>query len=313
MLEHEEDNMENVGCDIGKNNLDIFFRGKHRRYENSAKGIEEFIVTYCKSEGIRVILEPSGGYERRLLRRLFENKVKVSVVNPYYVRNFARSGKDLAKTDKIDSKMLAEYGDKMDPKVQERKEEYRFELEELTNRRDALIESTKEEKLRLEKEPSQIIVDSIQKHLEFLKEQIQFIEKQIEFIVEQHAKPVQEVLCSEKGIGAQTAAILLASLPELGQANNREIAKLVGLAPMAKESGRMKAGRHIRGGRARVRRVLFMASISAIRSNSKVSDFYNRLKSQGKPSFVALTAVARKLLVILNAKMRAFLAGKDFF
>lgn len=313
MLEHEEDNMENVGCDIGKNNLDVFFEGKHRRYENSINGIGKFIVTCCKDREIRVVLEPSGGYERKLLQQLFENEVKVSVVNPYYVRNFARSAKDLAKTDKIDSKMLAEYGEKMNPKLEERKEEYRFELEELTNRRDALVESAKEEKLRLEKEPAKIVAESIQRHLEFLKSQTQLIEKQIEFIVSQHAKDEMEVLTSEKGVGIQTAAILLASLPELGRANNREIAKLVGLAPMARESGKMHGGRHIRGGRARVRRALFMASVSAARSNLKVLGFYNRLKSQGKSSLVALTAVARKLLVILNAKMRNFYNLQNFF
>lgn len=122
-----------------------------------------------------------------------------------------------------------------------------------------------------------------------------------------------EVLTSEKGVGIQTAAILLASLPELGRANNREIAKLVGLAPVARESGKMHGGRHIRGGRARVRRALFMVSVSAARSNLKVLEFYNRLKSQGKSSLVALTAVTRKLLVILNAKMRNFYNLQNFF
>ena len=131
--------------------------------------------------------------------------------------------------------------------------------------------------------------------------------------MENNATEIQAVLTSEKGIGEQTVAILIGSLPELGKLDNRQITKLVGLAPMACESGKMRAGRHIRGGRKRIRNALFMASISAVRSNPKVSDFYKNLRNRGKPAHVALIAVAHKILIILNSKMRLFYEKKSFF
>ena len=305
--------MINIGCDIGKSNLDVYFKGKLKRYRNDKAGISEFLKDCLVNDESRVILEPSGGYEKDLLMKLHELKIAVSVVNPYYVRNFARSYRDLAKTDRIDAKMLSEYGEKMNPRNQERKAEYCFELEALTERRAILVETMKEEKSRLEKEPKELIVQSIETHLAFLKEETKKIEAKIREILDQKAGKMKEVLISEKGIGEQTAAILIASLPELGKLENRQITKLVGLAPMACESGKMRSVRHIRGGRMRVRNALFMASISAIRSNPKVSDFYKNLRANGKPALVALIAVAHKLLIILNAKMRAFLNNKNSF
>ena len=201
----------------------------------------------------------------------------------------------------------------MNPRIQERKEDYRFDLEELTERRDVLVETVKEEKTRLEKEPQELIVQSIETHLAFLKEEIKKIEAEIREILDKKAGKIKEVLISKKGIGEQTAAILVASLPELGKLENRQITKLVGLAPMAHDSGKMRSGRHIRGGRTRVKNALFMASISAVRSNTKVSEFYKNLRNKGKPAHLALVAVAHKLLIILNAKMRAFLNNTNFF
>ena len=124
--------------------------------------------------------------------------------------------------------------------------------------------------------------------------------------MDKKAGKIKEVLISEKGIGEQTAAILIASLPELGKLKNRRIVKLVGLAPMAHDSGKMRSGRHIRRGRTHVRNALFMATISAVRNNPKVSEFYKNLRNRGKTAHIALVAVAHKLLIILNAKMRAF-------
>jgi transposase len=201
----------------------------------------------------------------------------------------------------------------MNPRIYKRKDEFRFELEDFTNRRDIYVDMMKEEKLRWEKNPEQKISESICKHIEYLKNEIKTIEEELEKVIEANAKEEAEVLVSEKGIGDQTAAILIGSLPELGVLDNRKITKLVGLAPMTRESGKMSSERHIRGGRSRVRRALFMASISAIRSNPKVKDFYKRLRSEGKNVFVALTAVAHKLLIILNSKMKLFREGEKYF
>ena len=314
MLVHEgEISMLNIGCDIGKHNLDMYIGGKHKKFSNTIEGIDNFVEICAQHTETRVILEPSGGYEKKLVNKLFENNIQVSVVNPYYVRNFAKSYRDLAKTDKIDAKMLSEYGEKMDPRIQERKEAYRIDLEELTERRNTLVEVVREEKQRLEKEPKKLIIQSIEAHVEFLKQEIKKIESEIRAITSEKANEINKLLTSEKGIGEQTAAILIASLPELGKLDNRQITKLVGLAPMSYESGKMRSGRHIRGGRTRVRNALFMASISAVRSNEKVSEFYKNLRNRGKPVHVALVAVAHKLLIILNSKIRLFLNNQNPF
>jgi transposase len=305
--------MITIGCDIGKRNFDVFLGGKHHRFENKKKGIERFIKECRKHEVSRIVLEPTGGYERNLLKELSFCKIPVSVVNPIYVRNFAKSKRDLAKTDKIDAKMLSEYGEKMDSKLYESKEAYRFDLGELTSRRDNLVCIQKEEKQRLEKEPSKIIAKSIEQHLKYLEKSIENIESEIKKMVEKNAKDIDEVLQSEKGIGVQTSSILIGSLPELGHLDNRQIAKLAGLAPMAHDSGSKSGKRSIRGGRERVRMALYMASISALRSNPKVKDFYKRLRAHGKLPKVAIVAVMRKLLVILNSKMRLFYEGKNYF
>jgi transposase len=166
--------MNSVGCDIGKHDLVVFLGGKHYKFKNKNKEIEEFI-SQCKNHDIsRIVLEPTGGYERNLLKRLHFHGLPVSVVNPRYVRKFAGSDKDLAKTDKIDAKVLAEYGEKMEPKLYEAKEPYCFDLEELTARRDNFVCMQKEEKMRLEKEPSKLISDSINNHLKYLGAEINY-------------------------------------------------------------------------------------------------------------------------------------------
>jgi transposase len=300
----------NVGIDIGKEELDVFFNNKSYKFKNNKEGIEKIVK---KCIGNKVILESSGGYEKKLLKELVMNNIVVSVVNPMYVRNFAKSSKDLAKTDKIDAKMLSEYGEKMDPNPYNPKEIYRFEIEELTNRRYQIVNNIVAEKNRLDKDPGKFAAKSIKEHIEFLeKEQIR-IEGAISESLKGEALEEDKILQSEKGIGDQTSALLIGSLPELGRVDNRQIAKLVGLAPMAHDSGKMKGKRKIRGGRDRVRSALYMAAISAIKSNLKVRDFYRRLKAKNKLFFVAITAVMRKLLVILNSKMRLYYEGKEVY
>ncbi|MDR0695276.1 MAG: transposase, partial [Holosporales bacterium] len=280
--------MNVIGCDIGKKSLDVFLDGKHCRFENDINGIGIFI-SRCKGiENPSVILEPTGGYERKLVKHLCINNIAVSIVNPYYVRNFAKSKKDLAKTDKIDCKVLAEYGEKMEPQTYIPKATHCFELEDLAHRRDSLVDMIKQEKQRLEKEPSEPIRVSIHNVIEFLEKERTEIDTKLQGCVEtsEQARQISEVLQTEKGVGKQTAAILMGMLPELGKLDNRQIAKLCGLAPMTHDSGTMKGYRSIRGGRARVRKALYMASISAIKSNKVLKEFYMRLRGEGKPGKV---------------------------
>ncbi len=304
--------MKNIGCDIGKDYLDVFCN-KNRKFKNNPEGIAEFIEFCLKQKDVRVVLEPSGGYERKLVEALFQNKIKLSLVNSFYVRNFARSFKDLAKTDRIDAKMLAEYGEKINPRLSKERDRVFYDLKELIDRRDVIVEDIKSENLRREKEPGKEIIKDILLHIEFLEERLACIEAQIKTILDANFQKEVEVLTSEGGIGIQTAAIIISNLPELGEINSREISKLVGLAPMAYESGKMKSARRIRGGRCRVRKALYMSSISAAHCNKKVKTFYNKLKLRGKPSKVALIAVAHKLLIILNAKMLRFRKKQKYF
>jgi transposase len=300
--------MNFVGCDIGKHSFDVSLNGKHFKFENDADGIIAF-VDKCKTlESPRVIMEPTGGYERKLIKCLCSNDIATSLVNPYFVRNFARSKKDLAKTDKIDCKVLAEYGEKMEPRVYIPKAEHCFELEDLCHRRDNIVEMIKQEKQRLEKDPPEFVKESIGQILVCLETEKKKIEIKLQECVDanEQAQKISEVLQSEKGIGPQTAAILIGQLPELGRLDKQRIGKLCGLAPMSHDSGMMHGERSVRGGRDRVREALYMASISAIRSNPKLREFYQRLRAKGKPAKVAITAVARKLVVILNAKIRCF-------
>jgi transposase len=305
--------MITVGCDVGKNDLVVFLDGKHYKFKNEKVGIEKFILQCKNREVSRIVLEPTGGYERKLLKELHSHGFPISLVNPRYVRRFAESDKDLAKTDRIDAKVLSEYGEVKKPKLYEPKDDYRFELEDFIARRDNLVCMRKEEKQRLEKESCSLISESIKNHMKYLGSEIESIESKISNLVEENAKEIDKVLQSEKGIGPQTSAILIGLLPELGRIDNRKIAKLVGAAPMARDSGAMSGKRSVRGGRSRVRMAIYIASVSAIKGNQKVKDFYDRLRKQGKPPKSAILAVARKLIVILNSKMRLFYEGKEYF
>ncbi|GHU12589.1 IS110 family transposase [Alphaproteobacteria bacterium] len=305
--------MINIGCDIGKSEIDTYINGKHCKFSNDINGIQQLIAR-CKEQDVaRVVLEPTGGYERHLLKELLAHQLPVAMVNPMYVRKFAGSRRDLAKTDKIDAKILSEYGEKMEPRIYEQKAEFRIDLEALVSHRDTLVEMRKEERMRLSKKPLQLVSDSIKANIDYFDKQPEVVERAIENLIAANAPKESEALQTEKGIGAQTSAVLIAYLPELGRLDNRQIVKLAGLALMANDSGKKSGKRSIRGGRKRVRNALLVASLSAVKGNKKVKDFYNRLIAKGKLPKVVLTAVARKLLVILNSKMRLFREEKEYF
>ena len=198
----------------------------------------------------------------------------------------------------------------MNQRIQEKKEDYRFDSEELMGRRDVSVETIKEKKFCLEKGINGLIVQSIKTYQAFLKEETKKTESEIRDILDKKARKIKEVLISRKGMGEQTTANLTASRPEVGKSENRQITKPVGLAPMAHESGKMRSERHIRGCRTRVGNALFAASVSTVRSNEKVSEFYKNLRNRDKSAHVA---VAHKLLIIINSKMRAFFNNKNFF
>jgi transposase len=252
-----------------------------------------------------VVVEASGGVETRLLAELAHRELPVAVVNPTRVRNFARAAGQRAKTDEIDARLIAEFGKKMAPAPKQLVTSARRKLAALVTRRSQLVTMITAEKNRLATTPEETL-EWVLQHVAWLAEQLSAIDQAIEACIAAESSWQEEaaVLESVPGVGPVTSFTLLADLPELGKLNRQEIAALVGVAPFNRDSGPKRGKRRIFGGRASVRRVLYMAALSATRHNLVIRDFYHRLLAAGKLPKVALTACMRKLLTILNAIMR---------
>lgn len=315
-----------VGIDVSKANLDIYINSinTHKQYSNCKKGINSlnnYLLKLLKkneynlnNSNIMIVFEPSGGYEH-LLQNSFISKQYISLakVNARRIREFARACGVLAKTDNIDAKVLSDYGIKMEPRIMVVTNEFQYELSELVKRRRQIVDLMVKEKNRLEKAQTKFSISSINKSLKFMSKSVDQINKEIEsFITLDNDLSIKhKVLCDVKGIGSQTASVILAELPELGTANQREIASLVGVAPMNRDSGTMRGKMHISGGRIAVRCALYMATLSAIKHNKIIKEFYQRLRNNGKLPKVAITAAMRKLIIILNAKTRDEIREKN--
>jgi len=250
-------------------------------------------------------VEATGGYQRAVVDALFHAGLAVAVVNPTRVRQFARAGGLLAKTDKLDAQLLAVFGQRMQPKRYVGKSEAEKQLSALLVRRKQLEEMLKAEQNRLRTiAPS--LRGSLERSIAFLKEEKKRLQEQIEqFLQEQKGWQEQrEILSSAPGVGNVTTATLLADLPELGKMDRKKIAALVGVAPMNYDSGRKRGYRKTKGGRTDVRSVLYMSTLVATRYNPVIQAQYQQLLKRGKLKKVALTACMRKFLTILNAMMR---------
>ena len=310
-----------VGIDISKDRLDVSIReveppaGRAEEpesaqtetfvVENTADGRDQLTDRLNKVHPKRVVLEASGGLERPVVAALGAADLPVVVVNPIQTSEFAKSLGRLEKTDPIDANVLALFGERVRPELRPLPSEAQRELEALVKRRRQLVEMREAEKNRLER-AEEAAAPSLNEHIRYLSEQIEEVERELGARIESSpAWQVQEdLLCSVPGIGRTTARVLLARLPELGEANREEIAKLVGVAPIAQESGTWKGERHIQGGRADVRRALYMATVACVQHNDRIQAFYQRLVDRGKEAKVALIAAARKLLVILNTMVK---------
>jgi transposase len=251
-------------------------------------------------------VEPSGGYERALVRALVAAQIKVSLVSANRVRQFARAGGILAKTDRIDAKLLCAFGEAMKPGVISASQLEQEQLRELESQRRHLTHLLVMEQNRAAR-VSEVCVRKMNRRL------ITQIKKQVEqldlLIQEQIAASPELATKAEKltaisGVGVRTAALLLAHMPELGQLNRREVAAMVGVALFNRDSGRMRGKRAIYGGRRSVRHGLYMAALVAARHNPILRGFYLRLRAAGKPAKVALTATMRKLLIVLNSALK---------
>jgi len=297
-----------VGIDVGKEKLDVGRNNEKRVrvWANDAKGRAALGEWVVQQETPLVVIEASGGYEAAIVSELVGRGQAVALVNPTRVRAFARAEGLLAKTDKIDARLIARFGATMKPEPKARREQSQLELNQWVTRRRQLVLMVTAEKNRLQTVPEAIQVDIV-RHIDWLQAEIERLEQRINQAIAHNptwretARRIETV----PGVGAITASTLVADLPELGQLNRQKIAALVGVAPFNHDSGKRRGKRRIFGGRASVRSVLYMATLSATRHNPVIKSFYHRLLDKGKLKKVALTACMRKLLVILNTMVKS--------
>lgn len=296
------------GIDVSKTALDLARYGEQevKRFENAPEGISELLAELSSTARVRlIVVEASGGYEHTMVTELAAASVPIVVVNPTRVRNFARAKGQLAKTDKIDARMIAAFGEAIRPEVRPVGDAEQQLIKALVTRRRQLIDmQTAEKNRRASINPE--LRPRLEKHLAWLAAELADIEADLDEWIDQNAhwRDKRERLESVPGVGKVTAFTLLAGLPELGTLSRQKIAALAGLAPFNRDSGRFRGRRHIFGGRSDVRSVLYMAVLSGVRFNPVLKAFYDRLIAKGKLPKVALTACMRKLLTILNAILR---------
>jgi transposase len=296
-----------AGIDVAKDKLDVAVLGERRekQFNNTKDGIAKVVQWMLELQPKLIVVEATGGYPRSVVEALFRAGLAVAVVNPAGVRQFARACGLLAKTDKLDAFVLAEFGRKMQPKQYTGKSEAEKQLSALLVRRKQVEERLKAEQNRLHTiAPS--LRGSVERMMAVLKEEKKRLDEQIrDFLKEQKAWQEQmEILGSAPGVGPVTTATLLAELPELGKMDRKKIAALVGVAPMNYDSGKKRGYRKTKGGRGNVRSVLYMSTLVATRHNPLIRAQYQQLLKRGKEKKVSLTACMRKFLTILNAMQR---------
>jgi len=299
----------NCGVDVSKAHLDVCLADEDRRLTNDSAGWGQLVAKLKKVNVDLLVVEATGGYERGLVCALQEAGIAVARVNPRQARDFAKSMGVLAKTDKVDARVLRDFADVLTRHPDRAKyvtpmvEPARQALLELVTRRRQLIEMRVAESNRLD-HASKLTKRGILSVIKLLDKQIKAIDDEIDDNLEKHFKLHKDLLDSVKGVGPATIMSLAAALPELGRLDRRSIAKLVGVAPLANDSGQRRGKRSTWGGRAPVRSVVYMAALVATQHNPVISAFYARLLAAGKPKKVALVACMRKLLTILNAMLR---------
>lgn len=296
-----------VGIDVSKAQLDTAFGAEAEvvGLANDATGISQLLERLKALRPSLVVMEASGGYETAAATAIAAAGWRLAVVNPRQVRDFARATGRLAKTDRIDARILSVFGKAIEPQVTSLPDEEAQALQALLLRRQQLVNMRGQESQRLEHAQS-VMRKNIKKHIDWLDQEIDKLD--VDLTAGLRKSPAwrakDELLRSFKGVGRITSGTLLVALPELGRLDRRKIAALVGLAPFNRDSGAMRGRRSIYGGRARIRTLLYMAATTAIRCNPVIRAFYERLKSRGKPHKVALVACMRKMLTILNAMVR---------
>jgi transposase len=291
-----------TGLDIAKASLQLDLQNKSRDLSNTPAGHHQLVNRLVTLPNVHVVCEATGGYERAVVAALHAASIPVSVINPARVRQFARASGELAKTDPIDAAMLTAFGQAFAPKPTPPRSTVEIKMAALVARRTQLLELHVAERQRADSCIDPALRKLFTTWLSQMEKQIAKIESLIEALLAEQSILANQVrrLDDITGVGRITAVTVLATIPELGQLNRRQAAALAGLCPYNRDSGQWAGKRCISGGRSEVRRALYMAALSASRSNHLLKPFYQRLIAAGKPGKVALTAVMRKLIVLMN-------------
>lgn len=296
-----------VGIDVAKDQLDVAVGGDGDAWSvsNDEAGIRTLLTELRSRQCALIVLDATGGFEVAAVSALAAAGLPVVVINPRQVRNFARAIGQLAKTDRLDARVLALFAERVRPEVRALPDDAARLLDALLTRRRQVTEMIVAEHNRQGFAPAPL-KKSIEKHIQWLRRELDGIDADLSKAIQ--ASPVwrtkEELYRGVPGIGPIISRTLIADLPELGRLNRKEIAALVGIAPLARDSGKMQGKRMVFGGRASVRSVLYMAAIVGARHNPVIRTFYTRLREAGKPPKLALIACAHKLLTILNAMAR---------
>jgi transposase len=305
MMSNAKNDLIFVGVDVSKDSLDIFRPDSNEvsKIENSENAVEDFCRNLRKkNRNVMVVMEATGGYETLLVNQLAKHDVQAAVANPRQVRDFAKGLGIDAKTDPMDARVIARFGEVVQPKPMAMKSGHEQKHGALVARRNQLLELINQENNRLQQSWDDDAKQSIREVLEVLKKQLANVDSRLAKMLQADTENKRkiEILESVKGVGPVMISTVLAELPELGKLNRGEVAKLVGVAPINRDSGQKSGKRFIGGGRGQVRRVLYMATIVAIRHNPAIKAFYQRLKGLGKESKVAIVACMRKFITLLN-------------
>lgn len=297
-----------IGVDVGKYTLDIYIyeRGLYWQVENTADGIRAALNRIGRYQVSRLVVEATGRYEFDMVCAAFDRGIPVVIAKPAAVRQYARATEQLAKTDKIDSRVIAEYAAVVKPRIRPHLSKNIRNLKDLLVRRRQLMEMRTKELNRQGIMGKGRLVTSYRRHLKHLEQEIAWVDQQINKAIDKESEWAErkELLSTVPGVGNVLIHTLLGDLPELGTLNNKQIASLTGLAPINRDSGRSKGKRRIQGGRNTIRVILYMATVSALQCNPVIKAQYHQLVAKGKHKKVAIVACMRKMITILNAMVR---------
>lgn len=302
-----ESTLSYVGIDVAKAHLDVAVHplGEEWRIEHHPEGIAGLTEQLAALAPTLVVLEATGGLELPLVAELLSAQLPVVVVNPRQVRDFAKALGKLAKTDTLDARVLAHFGEATKPQLRPLADAQTQELQALVARRRQLVGMTTAEKNRL-RTATPRVQPQVQEHIRWLEQHLEELDKDLKGMI--RSTPAwrikEKILSSAPGVGPVLTFTLVAQVPELGLLNRRQVSALVGVAPFNRDSGVLRGRRTVWGGRSSVRAALYMATLVATRFNPVIRAFYQRLLEAGKPKKVALTACMRKLLTILNAMLK---------